>query len=69
MTRLGRYLETRPYNPNEWLFASQNFVNQVSNGEIVRAILYYPDMRLDAIWFIEKELLLIKSVQIIIGSL
>lgn len=49
--------------------ASQNFANQVSNHGIVRAILYYPEMREDAIWFTEKEILIKKMVEIIIGSL
>ncbi len=69
MTRLGKYLETLPYNPQLWGYASQNFANQVSNNGIVRAILYYPGMRVDAIWFTEKEILIKKMVEIIIGSL
>ena len=69
MTRLGKYLETLPYNPQLWDYASQNFANQVSNNGIVRAILYYPGMRVDAIWFTEKEILIKKMVEIIIGSL
>lgn len=50
-------------------FASHNFANQVSNGGTVRAILYYPGMRADAIWFTEEAALLKKLVEIIIGSL
>ena len=69
MTRLGKYLETLPYNRQLWEYASQNFANQVSNNGIVRAILYYPEMSEYAIWFIEKEILIKKMVEIIIGSL
>ena len=69
MTRLGKYLKTLPYDRLLWGYASQNFANQVSNNGIVRAILYYPGMRGDAIWFTEKEILVKKMVEIIIGSL
>ena len=34
-----------------------------------RAILYYPEMSEYAIWFTEKEILIKKMVEIIIGSL
>lgn len=69
MTRLGKYLETLPYNRQLWEYASQNFANQVSNNGIVRAILYYLEMSEYAIWFTEKEILIKKMVEIIIGSL
>lgn len=70
MTRLGQYLEINyPYNINAWLYASQNFANQVNNYDTVRAILYYPLMRETAIWFTEQEILIEKMGEIIIGSL
>ena len=40
MTRLGKYLEKKPYNPDAWMYASQNFANQVRYGDTVRAIFY-----------------------------
>ena len=69
MTRLGQYLETKEYNSTLWNYASQNFANQVSKGGTVRAILYYPEMRLDALWFTENEILVKRLVEIIVGSL
>ena len=69
MTRLGKYLETQPCNRQLWEYASRNFANQVSNNGVVRAILYYPQMNENAIWFTEKEILIKKLVEIIIGSL
>ena len=69
MTKVGKYLETLPYNRDLWMYASKNFANQVGNYDIVRAILYYPNMSQTAIWYSEREILLQKSVEIIIGSL
>ncbi len=69
MTRLGKYLETKPYNPDAWMYASQNFANQVRYGDTVRAILYYNGMRPDAIWFSEEAILIQRLVEIIRGGL
>ena len=69
MTRLGKYLETKPYNPDAWMYASQNFANQVRYGDTVRAILYYGQMRPDAIWFSEEAILIQRLVEIIRGGL
>lgn len=66
MPRLGKYLETKPYNPDAWMYASQNFANQVRYGDTVRAILYYNEMRAEAIWFSEEAILIQRLVEIII---
>ncbi len=68
MTHIGSYLESLSYNRTAWVIASQNFANQVSNGATVRAILYYPGMSYDSIWFSEAKIIFDKAVEIIYGA-
>ena len=73
MIRLGKYLEAHftgsSFDRQVWVYASQNYANQVKAADTVRAILYYPAMSPNGIWFLEEIALLKKNVQIIIGSL
>jgi hypothetical protein len=69
MTHVGQYLQTIGYNRDAWVIASQNFANQVSSGGFVYAVLYYPGMSYDSIWFTESTILLDKAVEIIRGAL
>jgi hypothetical protein len=69
MTSVGQYLQTLEYNRNAWIIASQNFAGQVSSGSSVYAIIYYPGMAYDSIWFIESKILVDKAVEIVRGAL
>lgn len=71
MTKLGKYLEKNysgvNYNQDIWTIASKNFANQVSSRGSVYAILYYPDMRIDAVWFEEVKELAKRLIDIVVG--
>ena len=68
MTRVGQYLEGMAYNPKAWELASYNFAHQVPNFSTVHAILYYPQMRENAIWYTQEIIELSKRmINIIFG--
>ncbi len=69
MTRLGQYLSGLPeYNQRAWELASYNFANQVPSYSQVNAILYYPGMRENAIWYTQEIIELGKKfIEIIRG--
>ena len=68
MTRVGQYLETGNYAQKAWEIASYNFANQVPDNSTIHAILYYPKMWENSIWYTQELGVLInKMVEIIVG--